>query len=161
MVKVYLGIGANLGRRREALRRAIAILGENGAIRIRRISSLYRTEPWGKKRQPDFLNAVVCAETSLHPFDLLKRCQSIEKKLGRRKTERFGPREIDIDVLSYGKMISKSKGLVLPHPRISERRFVLVPLCEIAPGLRLPGSKKTVRALLREAPDEGWVRRLS
>lgn len=160
MVKVYLGLGSNLGRRRDGIQKAISHLGENGAIRIRRISSLYRTEPWGKKRQPDFLNTVVCAETSLHPFDLLKRCQSIEKKLGRRKTERFGPREIDIDILSYGKMISKSKGLVLPHPRIPERRFVLVPLCEIAPGLRLPGWKRTISEMLRETSDESEVHRL-
>jgi 2-amino-4-hydroxy-6-hydroxymethyldihydropteridine diphosphokinase len=121
------------------------------------VSSLYATAPVGREDQPEFLNAAVEIRTTLPPRELLTACLRIEAELGRIRTERWGPRTIDIDVLLYGDRRLAEDGLTLPHPRMQERAFVLAPLAEIAPGLLLDGTTVAVRA---EAIDRFGVRRL-
>jgi 2-amino-4-hydroxy-6-hydroxymethyldihydropteridine diphosphokinase len=133
---IYLALGTNLGDRLANLRTAIAALGPQ--IRVVKESRVYETEPWGFTDQPAFLNMVVCAETELVPQELLERLKELEASLGRVPNFRNGPRLIDLDILFYDNLILEIPGLVLPHPRLKERAFVLVPLVEIAPGLVHP-----------------------
>lgn len=147
MTVVYLGLGANLGDREEMLARAAARLDAHPAIRVLRRSSLYETEPVGPAGQPWYLNAVLEAETSLSPLELLGTCKQIEAELGRKRGVRWGPRPIDIDVLLFGHFQISTPDLVVPHPELRKRAFVLVPLAEIAPDLVLPGGE-TVKAVL-------------
>ena len=144
---VYLGLGSNLGDRKGAIERAIEKMAEQG-IRVVRRSSLFETEPMELRDQPWFLNLVVEAETELFPRQLLNKILAIERELGRRRRERNGPREIDIDVLLYGKSVVRIDALEIPHPRMQDRRFVLAPLIELAPEMRHPVVKKTFRQLL-------------
>jgi 2-amino-4-hydroxy-6-hydroxymethyldihydropteridine diphosphokinase len=127
--RAYVGVGANLGDRVASVERAIAALDDFGKV-VRR-SSLYRTAPWGKFDQPWFLNAVVVLETQLPPRRLLDSLQALEKQLGRTPAERWGPRAIDLDLLLYDDLRIDEPGLRVPHPRMRERAFVLVPLAEI------------------------------
>lgn len=127
---------------------------------MKRVSSLYETEPVGLRGQPWFLNLVVEAETELFPVQLLDRLQQIEIRLGRRRTVPQGPRTIDIDILLYGSFRIQSERLTVPHPRLEQRRFVLEPLAELAPDLRHPVSHLTIRELLAATPDRSAVRRL-
>jgi 2-amino-4-hydroxy-6-hydroxymethyldihydropteridine diphosphokinase len=130
---VYLGLGTNIGNKRKNIKEAIRLLRRE--VKIAKVSSLYKTKPVGYLDQPDFLNAVIEAKTSLTPLQLLKRIKTIEKIVGRTKTLRWGPRLIDIDILLYeGKKVNHNK-LIIPHPQISKRNFVLKPLKEIAPAL--------------------------
>ncbi|MDP8923067.1 MAG: dihydropteroate synthase [Chloroflexota bacterium] len=138
---VYLGLGANLGRREETLARALALLGGSTDLRVVRRSSLYETAPVGVTSQPQFLNAVVEAETSLAPPELLRLVQGVEAQLGRQARERWGPREIDVDVLLYGDREISQPGLTVPHPELWNRVFVLAPLHELQPGLFGPGGQ--------------------
>lgn len=147
MAIAYIGLGANLGDRLVMLRRALDALAEHTTILA--ASSVYETLPQGYADQPDFLNAVVQVETLLSARDLLGLTQSIEERLGRARRERWGPRLIDLDILWYDGCVCHDADLVLPHPRMHQRAFVLVPLAEIAPGLVLPGSGKTASALAR------------
>ncbi len=154
MPTVYLGLGSNLGDREANLRAALAQL-RAGGVRVERCSSLYETEPWGMTDQPRFLNAVCRGETDLLPPDLLRLAKRIEGTLGRVQTVRYGPRPVDIDILLYeakptlpGEQILETPELTIPHPRLRERAFVLVPLEEIAPDLPVPGTGRTVRQLL-------------
>lgn len=144
----------------EHLRRAVDELGRSG-MHVKRLSSLYETEPVGIRAQPWFLNLIVEAETDLFPLQLLDRLQSIELSLGRRRTLVRGPRTIDIDIVFYGGFRIKSERLVVPHPRLEQRRFVLEPLAELAPDLRHAVSHRTVREMLATTPDHSAVRRLS
>jgi 2-amino-4-hydroxy-6-hydroxymethyldihydropteridine diphosphokinase len=146
MPTIYLGLGSNLGDREANLRRALDLLGER--VQVKRTSSIYETEPVGFKDQPQFLNLVCCGTTELSPRDLLAFVKSIEAVMGRLPTVRFGPRLIDIDILFYDDLVLDEADLVIPHPRLHERAFVLVPLSEIAPDLVHPVLKKTVRDLL-------------
>lgn len=130
MVDVYLGLGSNLGDRREQLRSVLRQLRKAG-VYIRRVSSLYETEPMYDIHQPSFLNAVVQAETELTPEELLSVAKALERDLGRRQRRRFGPREIDVDILLYGDSQRSSDELTIPHPRMVERPFVQVPLAEL------------------------------
>src|SRR5438093_13763498 len=130
MAEVYLGLGANLGDRREQLRRALSALHARGVL-VRRVSSLYETEPMYEHDQPPFLNAVALAETDLAPEELLRAAKEVEHELGRQKRLRFGPREIDVDLLLYEGEQRNSEELTLPHPRIDERPFVQIPLAEL------------------------------
>lgn len=139
MKTAYLGLGSNLGNRRKYLTEAILALNSESGIRVEKISSVYETEPVGVIDQPDFLNFVVEVTTTLTARDLLTRCLQIEKTLGRVRAERWGPRTIDLDVLWYDGTTVNESGLVLPHPRMKERAFVLVPLAEIAPTLLVEG----------------------
>jgi 2-amino-4-hydroxy-6-hydroxymethyldihydropteridine diphosphokinase len=152
MKRVYLALGSNLGDRAERIREALARLGAQGAKTIR-VSSLYRTEPVGYKAQPWFLNCVAEVETELMPLQLLRRCRAVERGLGRRPGPRGGPRLIDIDILLYENVVVRSAELTIPHPRMGERRFVLVPLGELAAQLRHPVTRQTVTDMLHETPD--------
>ena len=155
--KVYLALGSNIGNREEMLQRAIDEL-HGPAITITRLSSVYETKPMDVTDQPMFLNMVVEAETSLFPMMLLKRVQDVEKGLGRKKLIDKGPRSIDIDILLFGRAIIDSPQLQVPHPRMTERRFVLEPLNEIAPDLRHPRTRRTIRDLLGATLSQGVAR---
>ncbi len=151
MKRIYLGLGSNLGDRAGRLRAAIEGLAAPD-LRILRASPVYETEPVDYADQPWFLNMVVEGETDLFPLQLLSRVNRIERALGRVRTVAKGPRAIDIDILLYGNVVIRSAKLEVPHPRMAERRFVLAPLADLAPELRHPESRRTVRELLAAAP---------
>jgi len=149
---VYLSLGSNLGDRAGNLETAIEHLEEVGTV-VRR-SSVYETEPVEVERQPWFLNCVVAIETELMPKQFLSRVLAIEQKMGRGRTQPKGPRPIDIDILLFGGSVVDTSALAIPHPAMHERRFVLEPLTEIAPDLRHPVFKKTVREMLAALPSK-------
>lgn len=160
-VTAYLGLGSNLGDRLGNLRQAVELLQAHPDIRITRVSSIYETAPVGPVEQPDFLNMVAAADTTLSPEELLSVALEIEGRLHRVRTIRWGPRTLDIDILLYGDCIVQQKDLTIPHPRMEERAFVLIPLLEVAGNLRIPGSGATVRDRIKEAPDRSGVRKTS
>ncbi len=135
----YLSLGGNLGDPAASMGAALRILDENALTSVRGVSSLYRTPPWGKTDQPDFLNAAAELSTGLTPRGLLDLCLKAERKLKRVRHERWGPRLIDIDILVFGNRVVQDAGLEIPHPRMLERAFVLAPLAEIAPDLEAGG----------------------
>jgi 2-amino-4-hydroxy-6-hydroxymethyldihydropteridine diphosphokinase len=149
-VKVYLGFGSNLGEREQNIKAALRAIDEEKDICLHKVSSVHETEPEYVREQPKFMNCVAEGETSLSPGRLLGCLKRIEKRLGRTGGERWGPRIIDIDILLYNDFIVDEPGLRIPHPRLRERVFVLLPLTEIAPGLRDPVSGQTVGELLRQ-----------
>jgi 2-amino-4-hydroxy-6-hydroxymethyldihydropteridine diphosphokinase len=151
MKTVYLGLGSNVGDRERNLATALAQLA-GPALRVLRVSSTYETEPVDYTDQRWFLNLVVEAETELFPMQLLARIVKVERALGRVRTVPKGPRTLDIDILLYGRAVVRSARLEIPHPRMGERRFVLAPLAELAPGLRHPLIRKTMREMLDAAP---------
>lgn len=136
MTHVFLGLGGNLGDRREAMRSALTEI--RAVIDDVRVSSLYESTPWGVTDQPVFLNAVVRGRTSLEPLELLDAMQAIENELGRVREQRWGPRLIDIDILLYGSDVVDEPRLQVPHPYMTQRGFVLRPLADLAAGLTLP-----------------------
>ena len=136
MTNVFLGLGGNLGDRREMMRSAVA--GIRGVIDDVRVSSLYESAAWGVTDQPAFLNAVARGRTSLPPLELLDAMQAIENELGRVRERHWGPRLIDIDILLYGREIIDEPRLKVPHPYMTQRGFVLRPLADLAAGLTLP-----------------------
>lgn len=156
MPVIYLALGTNLGKRTVNLRRAISALPP--AATVVDESPVYETPPWGVTDQPPFLNMVLKGETRLSPLKLLKRLKQLESELGRTPSVRYGPRLIDIDILFYDELILNTPELALPHPRLHERAFVLVPLNDIAPGLVHPVLGKPVSALLAEVDAKGIVR---
>ena len=149
MKQAFLSLGSNLGDREAHLLDALDRLEAAGIHTLRR-SSIYETEPQDLPNQPWFLNLVVEVETELFPRLLLARAQAIELGMGRRRVVSKGPRTIDIDVLLVGNYVIRTRELQVPHPRMSERRFVLEPLAELAPDLRHPATGKTVREMLSE-----------
>jgi len=155
-----IGLGSNLGHSLMNLETAIERLQKIGA-RVLRMSSIYRTEPVGIAKQAWFLNQVIEIETNCTPWELLRAVKSIEKKMGRKAGRRNGPRPIDIDILLAEETVLQTPELEIPHPRLGERRFVLVPLTEIAPRLVHPVLKKSMRAILRACPDRSEVARIS
>lgn len=147
MSEIWLGLGSNVGDKRANIARALDLLA--GPCRVSRVSSLYKTEPVGFKDQDWFLNCAAKADTGLDPLALLGALRSIEDKMGRKKRIKNGPRVIDLDILLYDDRTLDKDGLVIPHPRMHERLFVLAPLSEIAPSVVHPVSGKTIGELAR------------
>jgi 2-amino-4-hydroxy-6-hydroxymethyldihydropteridine diphosphokinase len=136
----YIGLGSNLSEPQRQIRRALIALDQLSQTHVSRISRFYSTPPWGEAAQPDFVNAVAEIETALAPRILLDALMVIEREFGRVRTEqRWGPRVIDLDILSYADRVICEPGLQLPHPRLHERAFVLLPLTELAPTMRIAG----------------------
>jgi 2-amino-4-hydroxy-6-hydroxymethyldihydropteridine diphosphokinase len=155
----YLGLGSNLGNRRGNLESAVDRLA-SPELRVLRLSSIYETEPRDLVDQPWFLNQVIEVETTLFPRQLLRRLQKIELDLGRRRSMPKGPRLIDLDILLYANAKTSATGLEIPHPRMTERRFVLEPLAELAPDLRHPLTGQTIREMLARVSGQA-VRRIT
>lgn len=147
MNRVYLILGTNLGEKKKNIEKALSEL-EKRDIKITKMSNLYITTPWGYSEQPDFLNLAVESYTNLDPFTLLREIKNIEIEMGRVRTERYGPRVIDIDIIFYNDLIIKTNELTIPHPLMHERYFVLKPLSDIAPNFLHPELHLTVRELL-------------
>jgi 2-amino-4-hydroxy-6-hydroxymethyldihydropteridine diphosphokinase len=163
--RAFIGLGGNLGDPQAAMRQALRLLAASSDVSIAAVSSLYRTPPWGKLDQPDFLNAVVEVSTRLKARALLDLCLATESQLKRVRAERWGPRVIDMDILWFDGRSVDEAGLQLPHPRMAERAFVMVPLAEIAPDLviqteaaaQLAGNLDTSGIEIAVAGD-GWAR---
>ena len=149
-VTAYLGLGSNLGDREVNLREALSLLCQGESLIA--LSSVYETEAWGYTSQPPFLNLVCALETRLSPHELLELAHGVERELGRVPTFRYGPRTMDVDILLYGNEVVQTPDLQIPHPLISQRAFVLVPLAEIAPGLAHPSLGKSITELLADVP---------
>ncbi|WP_265518394.1 2-amino-4-hydroxy-6-hydroxymethyldihydropteridine diphosphokinase [Nitratireductor luteus] len=163
--RAFLGFGGNIGKPAHAMSEALRRIDAAPENEILAVSRLYRTPPWGKLDQPDFLNAACLLSTRLGPAELLEFCLRVERSLKRVRNERWGPRVIDIDLLLYGDEHVAREGLEVPHPRMLERAFVLRPLAEIAPGLHIAGApvEKHLAALDQAgiepaSSDGGWWR---
>jgi 2-amino-4-hydroxy-6-hydroxymethyldihydropteridine diphosphokinase len=155
VVRAFIGLGSNVGDRLARLRGAVRALREFPSTRVAALSPVYETSPVGP-RQRDFLNMAVDVRTSLDPDALLARLKETEAELGRRSRRKWGPREIDLDLIFYGGRVVRRKTLRVPHPRLAERKFVLLPLSRLAPRFKDPVTGATVAALLRRltAPDQ-------
>lgn len=153
---IYLALGSNLGDRAANLLQAIHALSP--AVAVWQKSSVYLTPPWGYQDQPPYLNQVIAAHTDLKPLPLLQTLKAIETEMGRYKTFRYGPRLIDLDILFYGQRVIDIEGLQIPHPRLAERAFVLIPLHEIAPDLIHPVLQLSISDLLAQVDAEGVIR---
>jgi len=159
MKGIYLLLGSNLGDRKEIVFRALSMIEADIGPVIRR-SSVYQTDAWGVVDQPDFLNMAVEIESEMRSAQVLEKIQDIERSLGRIKYGKWGSRLIDIDILYFGDEVIKTEQLTIPHPHIQERRFTLVPMCELAPDLKHPRLKKTQCELLESCRDRLEVKRL-
>lgn len=156
--RVFIALGSNLGDRVANCRRALDELEKEG-VEVVSVSPLYETEPWGVADQPRFVNAAAELRTTLEPRELLELLKKIERRLGRARRERWGPREVDLDILFYGSRVVEEKGLTIPHPEAHRRAFVLVPLADIAPDFVHPVLGRTVREMRGES-DTAGVRRV-
>lgn len=148
MVKAYLGLGSNIGDRAHQLQQAIRIIDQYQYIDVTSISPIYETEPVGYTDQPQFLNLCIEIETTLNPQELLKRCLETEEALHRVRKIRWGPRTLDVDILLYGNEIIEEDNLIIPHPKMTERAFVLIPLNDIASKHIEPRSQKLIENLV-------------
>ena len=149
-MRAYLGLGSNLGDRRANIEEAVRRLNDTAAVRVTRVSSMYDTEPVGGPPQPRYLNAACEVETELTPHELLRAAFAVEDAMGRTREVHWGPRNIDIDILLYGELVIQDEELTVPHPRMTERAFVLRPLADIAPHVRHPETKKDIRTTLAD-----------
>lgn len=136
---VAIGLGSNIGQKAANIARAIELLVEGDEVRLVAVSRLYRSEPWGVLEQDWFVNAAVTVATRLAPDRLLARCQSVEAAMGRVREKRWGPRVIDVDILTYRDLAMRTASLTIPHPLIAERAFVLLPLKDVAPDTKIGG----------------------
>lgn len=154
---IYIGVGSNLGKREENITGAINLLCNEGDIQLLAVSALYETTPVGVTEQPLFLNAVVALTTNLSAHALLERCMKVEQSFKRLRKIRWGPRTIDLDILLFKKLTFDDKQLILPHPRMEERLFVLVPLAEIAPNVLVKGVRvlDLLNLHLKDQPETG------
>jgi len=152
IIDIGLGLGSNIGDKVANIEAAIAMLRARGKVEITRVSSIYKTAPWGYLEQESFANACALARTSLKPEELLVEVKAVEAEMGREKTVRWGPRLIDVDILFYGDLPLNVPDLILPHKELFNRAFVLVPLAEIAPDLTLGG--RSVREAATELKDQ-------
>ena len=158
----YLGLGSNLGDRLATLRQARQALHQTAKTRVIATSFLYRTTPLGgPPDQPDYLNGVIKLATGLEPLELLHRCQALEATFGRQRSERWGARTLDIDLLLFADRVIDAEELQLPHPRLTEREFVLQPLCDLAPESVHPQSGQTLTSHLRQISPRQGVHRLN
>jgi 2-amino-4-hydroxy-6-hydroxymethyldihydropteridine diphosphokinase len=158
---VFLGLGTNLGDRESNLNKALELIGKSVG-RIDSCSGIYETESWGFQSENNFLNMVIKIQTSLKPTDLIKEIQLIEGQLGRIKESRqYASRTIDIDILLYSNLVIDKSYLTIPHPLIQDRKFVLVPLCDLAPEMIHPVLSKTFVVLLKECKDEREVKKIT
>ncbi len=155
MESVYIGIGSNMGRRMEHCSRAISLMGRLEGCILKAVSPFYETEPVGVEEQDPYVNSVVCMETDLSAATLLRSLLAIEKDMGRVRRKKWDARVIDLDILLFGSRIIKTPDLVVPHPLMHVRRFVLTPLLQIAPELVHPVLHRSVRELAESLPDEG------
>ena len=153
LTRAALGIGGNLGDTQQNLANVISHLAHQIDIEVLKASKLYKTPPWGKTDQPPFLNACLLVETSLTARALLEKCLDIEQKHGRVRAERWGPRLVDIDILYFGDDVIAEEGLEVPHPRMTDRAFVMQPLADISPDKLLFG--KTVSQWAKDLHDDG------
>jgi len=158
MAGIFLGLGTNLGNRKKNFSQTLNELSSNCDITILKLSSVYRSEPFGVTNQPWFYNMVIEINTQLSPVNLLNVTKDIEKEIGRKKTTRWGPRIIDIDILCYKNEIINQPGLTVPHKQMHLRRFVLIPLKEIAANFIHPQLQKNVDELINECQDELQVK---
>lgn len=158
MADVLLGLGSNLGDREENIRKAIMLLQERTEVLA--ISSIYESEPMYHEDQPWFINCAAKAETELSPREMLSRLKEVERRMGRTNEIRYGPRIIDIDILFYGSQVIGEEGLTIPHPKIPERAFVLIPLAEIEPNFLHPVLRKTISELLAALHTEKVVKKV-
>ncbi|AZO94820.1 2-amino-4-hydroxy-6-hydroxymethyldihydropteridine diphosphokinase [Halocella sp. SP3-1] len=149
-VTTYIGLGSNIGNREENLNQAVDMLRNAAGIKVTAVSTYFNTAPVGYMEQPDFLNAVVEASIDFTVYELLELCRNIEKKLKRERITHWGPRTIDVDILIFGDLILEDEMLIIPHPRMHEREFVLKPLNEIAPGVIHPVCNKSISKLYNE-----------
>lgn len=151
-MRCFIGLGSNTGDRVGFLRSAVSELRSMLDLEVRRTSSVYETEPVGRKDQPDFLNAVAEVWTDLAPAELLRRLKEVERRLGRTASERWGPREIDLDLLFWGDQMLTGPPVDVPHPEVRNRRFVLAPLSEVAPLVTDPRTGRRFIDLLQSCP---------
>ena len=159
-VTAYLGLGTNQGDRQEQLKQAINLLNNTKGIHVRQTSSIYETAPVGYLDQPPFYNMAAEIQTILPPAQLLEAFLQIEQKFHRVRKIRWGPRTMDLDLLLYEDRCIQQEDLVVPHPRMTERAFVLVPLLEIAGDIEIPGTHKTITQWMEEIPDDQKVHKL-
>ncbi|MCC5911799.1 MAG: 2-amino-4-hydroxy-6-hydroxymethyldihydropteridine diphosphokinase [Clostridiaceae bacterium] len=158
MAKAYLGLGSNMGDKKKYLDDAMDFIEEHGGIKVNKVSSYYETEPVGYEEQDLFLNIVAEIDTTLEPYDLLAYCNTIEERLNRKRIIRWGPRTIDVDILLYENYTSVDDTLTIPHPRMLERNFVMVPLYEIADHIIIDGTK--IHDIINELNKNG-IRKVS
>jgi 2-amino-4-hydroxy-6-hydroxymethyldihydropteridine diphosphokinase len=156
-ISAFIALGSNRSSRAERIRRALFLLDGTPGTRVVDVSGLYETEPLYYRPQADFLNCVAAIETALDPFGLLAACRKIEGELGRIRTRRYGPREIDLDIIAYGRRMIRTPELTIPHPGLAGRRFVLLPLRELAPYWRHPVLDRGVGELLAALGESGRV----
>jgi len=156
-ISAFIALGSNRSFRTDRIRRALFLLDRLPGTRVVDVSGLYETEPLYYRPQADFLNCVAALETALEPFALLEECWRIERELGRVRARRYGPREIDLDIIAYGRRLIRTPELTVPHPGLPGRRFVLLPLREIAPYWRHPALDRGVGELLAALGDKARV----